>query len=639
MRLHKHILAVILCLILSLSAIAQPGTKTHTVSQGETVTRISQMYKITPHEIYRLNPNAQQGIKIGDVLIISGEPSTASSSSSETHTVKQKETLYGIAKSHNLSVEELRELNPSVGEGLKTGQVLIVRKRAGTTSAATHSTKTVKNSNSISHKVEARETKFGIAKQYGISVEELERQNPAIRQSLPVGYELTIAGAKDTNEVIADKYEVTTTTIKQGFANYEVKPKETIYSLTQTLGISEDELIRLNPSLKEGLKEGMILKVPGKGSILVATSGKGFKDLSKSLSFDKRRKLAMLLPFNVSKIEGDSAKSVAERLKSDAFLNMTLDFYSGALMAIDSAKTLGLKVDVHIYDSGESRASSNVAEVIRNNNINTFDAVIGPFYQEHAERAAQLLARDSVAVISPLSKDKGESISNLYQAMPPGDYSKTAIFEYMLSKGGNIVVVSAAKRESNREFIKTNFKEAVFSPLDANGNLIPDKLKALLVKDKMNYVVLDSEKTGMILSTTNVLLNELANYKIQLVIMEQNETLDFEEISMKRLTILKMLYPSLIRENTSHEALQFDNAYKRENKIFPSQYAIRGFDVTFDTLLRLSQEKSFEATANEDQTEQIESKFNYSKNGAEGYINKGVYILQFEEDLSVTEAK
>jgi LysM repeat protein len=597
------------------------------------------MYKITPHEIYRLNPNAQQGIKIGDVLKISGEPSTASSSSSETHTVKQKETLYGIAKSHNLSVEELRELNPSVGEGLKTGQVLIVRKRAGTTSAATHSTKTVKNSNSISHKVEARETKFGIAKQYGISVEELERQNPAIRQSLPVGYELTIAGAKDTNEVIADKYEVTTTTIKQGFANYEVKPKETIYSLTQTLGISEDELIRLNPSLKEGLKEGMILKVPGKGSILVATSGKGFKDLSKSLSFDKRRKLAMLLPFNVSKIEGDSAKSVAERLKSDAFLNMTLDFYSGALMAIDSAKTLGLKVDVHIYDSGESRASSNVAEVIRNNNINTFDAVIGPFYQEHAERAAQLLARDSVAVISPLSKDKGESISNLYQAMPPGDYSKTAIFEYMLSKGGNIVVVSAAKRESNREFIKTNFKEAVFSPLDANGNLIPDKLKALLVKDKMNYVVLDSEKTGMILSTTNVLLNELANYKIQLVIMEQNETLDFEEISMKRLTILKMLYPSLIRENTSHEALQFDNAYKRENKIFPSQYAIRGFDVTFDTLLRLSQEKSFEATANEDQTEQIESKFNYSKNGAEGYINKGVYILQFEEDLSVTEAK
>jgi hypothetical protein len=223
--------------------------------------------------------------------------------------------------------------------------------------------------------------------------------------------------------------------------------------------------------------------------------------------------------------------------------------------------------------------------------------------------------------------------------MPPGDYSKTAIFEYMLSKGGNIVVVSAAKRESNREFIKSNFKEAVFSPLDANGNLIPDKLKALLVKDKMNYVVLDSEKTGMILSTTNVLLNELANYKIQLVIMEQNETLDFEEISMKRLTILKMLYPSLIRENTSHEALQFDNAYKRENKIFPSQYAIRGFDVTFDTLLRLSQEKSFEATANEDQTEQIESKFNYSKNGTDGYINKGVYILQFEEDLSVTEAK
>jgi len=153
----------------------------------------------------------------------------------------------------------------------------------------------------------------------------------------------------------------------------------------------------------------------------------------------------------------------------------------------------------------------------------------------------------------------------------------------------------------------------------------------------MNYVIIDSEKTGMILSTTNIMMAELSNFQLQLVIIEQNDTLDFEEISMKRLTILKMLYPSLIRENNSPEATIFENNYKKQNKIFPSQYAIRGFDVTFDTMLRLSQGKSFETSATEDKTEQVESKFEYVKKDSEGYVNKGIYILEYQDDLSVKQ--
>jgi hypothetical protein len=34
---------------------------------------------------------------------------------------------------------------------------------------------------------------------------------------------------------------------------------------------------------------------------------------------------------------------------------MTLDFYAGALIAIDSAKTLGFPIDVEIYDSRETK--------------------------------------------------------------------------------------------------------------------------------------------------------------------------------------------------------------------------------------------------------------------------------------------
>lgn len=154
----------------------------------------------------------------------------------------------------------------------------------------------------------------------------------------------------------------------------------------------------------------------------------------------------------------------------------------------------------------------------------------------------------------------------------------------------------------------------------------------------MNYVVLASESTGMILATTNAMLAFQKDYQVQLVIMEPNETLDFEEISLTRLTKLKLLYPSLTRPNESVEANQFDAKYKKLNKIIPNAFAIRGFDVTFDTLLRLSQEKTFEETIQSDDSEQIESKFIYNLNSTNGYSNNGIYILYYDTDLSIKEA-
>ena len=153
----------------------------------------------------------------------------------------------------------------------------------------------------------------------------------------------------------------------------------------------------------------------------------------------------------------------------------------------------------------------------------------------------------------------------------------------------------------------------------------------------MNFVILDSQKTGMILTTTNALIALMADFQIQLVILEPNSTLDFEEIDLTRLTKLKLLYPSITRENETPEASLFEMAYKNKNKIFPNQYATRGFDITFDTILRLSQEKSFEETSIISATEQIENKFDYFKT-ANGFVNRGVFILYYDVDLTIKVA-
>ena len=682
---HRFLFALLVfCLNASIVFSQDKSYSKHKVAKGETISQIATKYYVTPHDIYKLNPDAQNGIQENDLILIptsivkkndnvsaTVKPNLASN---RTHVAKPKETLYSISRDYNINVEDLKTLNAAaLVNGLKIGQTIKIpdstvqessakpKENAVETQPASPVVSNSSTENSVFHIVEPKETKFAIAKKYGITIQELEQRNPEIVSNLPIGYKLIISGVQAKSsvpktydkpkvekpkpvvtEVVQDEV-VETKTIrtltKNGYANYEVKAGDTMYSLSQYFKLTEAELIELNPSLKDGIKTGAILKVPGRGVVKVDSDAPNLhKEASKSVVPNSLKKqLVLLLPFNATKIQNDSLKTLDVRLKKDAFLNLTLDFYAGALIAIDSAKTLGLNVDVKIFDSEESKISSNVENLIRNNKLEESDAIIGPFYQQYVEKTAELLSDKNVPVISPLSKEVGKSFGNLVQSMPANDFGKAAIFDYMLSKNGNIIVVSDPKRVYNKEFITKNYPSAKFVTLLDNGALDIANLKSLFVKGTQNYVVLDSERTGLILGTTNVLLNEMSNFQIQLVIIEPNETFDFEEVSMKRLTILKLLYPSLTRENNSHEAAIFEKKYKEINKVFPNQYATRGFDLTFDTLLRITQDKSFNASANEVKSEQVESKFEYMKKGNEGFVNKGIYIMEYQDDLSVKQ--
>jgi LysM repeat protein len=650
----------------------------HTVAKGETITLIAQKYKVTPFDIYKLNPDSQNGIELNSVLLI--PPSSAettvvvpkqtqpkANSNATTHLVQPKETLFSLSRQYGVTVDALKEANGDlIKDGLKIGQTIkipsgvasqVTSAKPAAEKPATVPKETLKaavksepkaeapKGNTTYHIIEPKETKYGISKKYGMTIQELERLNPGIVSDFPIGLKLVVSGNTPSTytkpiesvEPITEKpTTVNPNSGKKYLQEYVVKPKETIQSIAADFGITEAELIQLNPELKKGIKLGMILRVPmvQKTNVPIKTQG----NLMKNLNTNARKQLALLLPFNISKIENDTVNSTQARLKKDKFLNLTLDFYSGALMAIDSAKVLGMNVDIKILDSQETKSSSNVANLTQQNNLTAMDAIIGPFYQANVEKLAEMLEPTKTPVISPLSKDVGKKYTNLYQSMPSLEQMRGSIFEFMKAKGGNIIAVVDAKKGSVKQYIQEMQGETKLVGLSAKGSFIGDSLRIHLQKNKMNYVVLASESTGMILATTNAMLSAQKEYQMQLVIMEPNETLDFEEISLTRLTKLKLLYPSLSRPNETAEANQFDAKYKKLNKIIPSQYAIRGFDVTFDILLRLSQEKTFEETIQTDASEQIENKFDYTQNATYGYSNNGIYIMYYDTDLTIKEA-
>lgn len=637
-----------LLVLVTVSVLAQ--AKKHTVVKGETVVTIAQKYQVTPYDIYKVNPEAKNGLQPNMVLVIPPNavlPKTTTKPTStipavavakptvpSTHTVLAKETIYSISKKYGLEKGVLEALNPSLStNGLQVGQVLALKK--GVTIPKSNTTPTTPmpapSTTEITHVVKAQETKYGIANLYGVSIEELEAQNPQTKDGLSIGDVLKIKKAVAKSNDNLPKVKPIET------SEYEVKAGETIYSLTKHFNLSESALIRMNPELKDGLKQGMVIKVPAQIAFAKERTGSGVRDFTKSVSSQKRKELVLFLPFNASRIQNDTVTGVVERLKKDKFLNMTLDFYSGAMMAIDSAKALGMNVNVRIYDSQESRNSTAALDIIKNEDFSTTNAVIGPFYQVNVERVAMALESKNIPVISPLSREDGKGYTNLYQSTPLPDATKAAMLDYLQSKNGNIIAVVSPKKQSMRQYLKDFYEKVKIVGVADNGSVVADSIKKHFVKDRTNYVILATEKTGAVMTTTASMVAAQKEFPVQLVILEANETLDYEEIPIARLTKLKLMYPSVTRENDSDKARQFDVAYRKKNKVFPNQYAVRGFDLTFDTLVRLAQEKDFEDTL-DDASEQIENKFDYAKKVSGGYTNNGIYILYYDEDLTIKQA-
>ncbi|RYJ37336.1 Peptidoglycan-binding protein, LysM [Flavobacterium anhuiense] len=681
-----------LVFFISSSAFSQEKVVKYKVSSGETINQIAQKFKVTPYDIYKLNPDARTGLSPNTVLLIPTATGEAKKEVSETktavvsgkeiiHEVQPKETFYSIEKKYGISDEALKAANPFLEKtGVQIGQKLVIPAKGSAPKASAKPAKEKGAEKYMYHDVQPKETKFGIAKQYNMAVDELEKRNPDIVNSLPVGYRLTIKGTAPKTEHVAaetakpaeNKKPAESSKKAVTYMEYQVKPKETFYSLGRVFHLSQDELVALNPSLSEGVKEGMVLKVPA-GYIapapIIATqvpadkpadssvskpvenSGGGIKivdkvkstenenveivELTKKRGINERKKVVLLLPFNLAKVQSDTS-GTANRIKNDKFLNMTLDFYSGALMAIDSAKTLKLPIDVAIYDSQETKTTSNVVGLTQK--LQDADAVIGPFYQSNAETAASMLRSYNVPVISPLSKDSANPIDNLYQTIPSNDVIRNAVFDFMRSKNGNIIAVVDKKKESVINYIKQNQKGVAFASLTETGGLDVANLKSLLIPSRMNYVVMETGNTAMVKATIKALLDSQKTCQVQLVILEPNSTLDTDEIVFDNLVKLKLMYPSVTRESDEQPVLIYEKQYRLKNKANPTTYATRGFDVTFDTMMRLMQGKTFQETADLMTTQQVDNKFQYYRKEDGGHANKGVYILYYDSDLTLKVA-
>ena len=131
-------------------------------------------------------------------------------SSEIEHKVEPKETLYSLSKKYGVSADEIKLSNEQIAvSGLQIGMIVKIpgTKKISSNESSIGSTKTpvaevskpqekevVSQNQTITHVVEPKETLYSLSKKYGVTVDELIKQNQALLvNGLKIGQTLTIS--------------------------------------------------------------------------------------------------------------------------------------------------------------------------------------------------------------------------------------------------------------------------------------------------------------------------------------------------------------------------------------------------------------------------------------------------------------
>jgi len=613
----------------------QEKYRSHRVVKGETVYSIAQKYGVTQEAIYTLNPDARSGVNEDKLLIIPSSDLINAGSSEikfKKHRVRRKETLYSISKKYNVSEDDIKRYNKFLyakelrkGDRLQIPIGLKPPKETTTTQVVEVSTE----SKGATHTVLPKETKYGIARKYGISISELESLNPNLAENLPIGAVLNVPESIVVDEAVIED---------EKFGFYEVQPKEGFYRLKVKLGLTEDEIVSLNPYAIEGLKAGMILKVPkSAGSVVLSEDTVATTNLENNITNTATKKIALMLPFQLPKFENDSTDIRDEVLKSrrSNAIRVSLDFYSGVLMATQFAKDKGISVDLEVFDTEAS--SKKVNSILSTSYFDQVDAVIGPLLQRNVERVSSELKSSSTPVFSPLSNRDIKMTSNLFQTLPTNAMLENAMLSFLKeqSEGKHIVVISDAKTAAKKAKLLSALPGATaIMPREKGFLYVVDIDKVMNKTGKENWVILESSDPVLVSNVVGLLNGMPPEYKIRLFTLDKGDVYDFDDISNMHLARLNFTFPSVSKSYDYSKKDAFLVSYKNEYGVLPNKYAVRGFDLTYDILLRLaSADDMYDASSTDLETEYVENKFRYSKKMFSGYQNNALYIIKYNENL------
>ena len=537
----------------------------HFVTKGETLTAIAKAYHVTVEELTADNPAVAEGLKSDMVLRIpiksvveipdaaapktetrtepakpAGKPATQSKPSGDQnyilYQVKKQETLYGIAKQYNVSVDDIVNANPGF-DGLKDGMEIKIPKKSPVTKPVTvevTQSKTIKpDSTPEEIIVKTGETLYSIAKAYNTTVDNLIDLNPQLSEGLKAGMVLRLR--------------------KQDSKNVSISTEKA--------------------------------NLPGNNKIVPPG------DCFDSFNIKNTYKVALILPFLLSDvlnvIEAPEQKDPSEFENFNYF-----QFYAGFMLAADSLEKYGLKARIQVLDGDKLNDTLTIRQTLRKPGMDKMDLIVGPMYANSFTVAARFARKNEIGIINPLSRRENIVDGNPFviKAQVSGDGIAAKLSAFIVNQypNANIIAVrndakelkslvadftSQIKNDISNHSFKGNILEVTYSTDMMAG--VTKKLKA----NSKNIIIFFSN------SKTNVpnfvsLLNPLSKSNdILLIGMDGWEELELETEFLVNLNFHQVTSGYI--DYDSEAVKQFITRFRNKYGAVPlaTEHAFLGYDI------------------------------------------------------------
>ena len=163
----------------------------YTVKKGDTLYSIAKIYGTTVQAIKNINYLDTNQLYIGQVLRIPEiytKPEDMIIPNYINYLVQKGDTLYGIAKKYQVSVDTLIQDNALSNTNLAIGQNIKIRTNNIVNVEECFGTEEV----NMSYTVQKGDTLYGIAKKFGVNVSDLMKSNSLSSNNLKTGQVLVI---------------------------------------------------------------------------------------------------------------------------------------------------------------------------------------------------------------------------------------------------------------------------------------------------------------------------------------------------------------------------------------------------------------------------------------------------------------
>ncbi|HMZ88712.1 MAG TPA: hypothetical protein PK511_12330 [Chitinophagales bacterium] len=300
--------------------------------------------------------------------------------------------------------------------------------------------------------------------------------------------------------------------------------------------------------------------------------------------------ISFVLPFSIDAAE-------LEKLSSEENITgfqplASIEFYEGALMALDTLDSLGIKLNVHVFNNYKD--SSLTAALFSKPEIMKSDAVFGPIFNESLKAASPVAQQNKFYLVSPLSPNNSFIDTNKYfmMANPTVEAQLEAMLKSIETQHpfANIINIYRSDKP-NEKHLADDFAAAFNIANTGKGMRLSNATSyaeaTALMKSVENFVFISSYDELYV----NGLIRDLSKFSRETPVemLGLQHILSFESISIDYYENLHFTYPNAYYiDRNSPKVINFETAFIERYSTRPSDFACRGYDFTLYIAMMLN---------------------------------------------------